>query len=95
MLRRRAPLLVLLALSVVLLVPSALWGTSQLAVPALALALGVFCCGRYGTRPYVYAALPVGIADVIVLNALDPLTAVADSWPWALNTFWGPVRCSV
>ncbi len=86
--RRRAPLLVLLALSVLLLVPSALRGASQLAVPVLALGLGVFCCGRYGARPSVYAALPVGIADVLVLNALDPLTAVADSWPWALNTFW-------
>jgi signal transduction histidine kinase len=86
--RRQMPLAVLVVQSVLLAAVWLIWGASQLAAPALAVAIAVFSCGRYGTRPLALIALPVGAGDVLLHAALDPASEFATSWTWALNVLW-------
>lgn len=82
------PLAVLVTLAAALAVPMWVWGASQLSIPALALAVAVFACGRHASPRSAWVALPVGMATVLLQIDLDPSTSLADSWTWALNIFW-------
>ncbi len=86
--RTTRPLTALLLESLIFSVPMLLWGASQLAVPALAAAVAVFACGRYGQMPRSLLAVPVGAGMTVMHAAFDPLTEVADAWVWSLNSIW-------
>lgn len=86
--RIRRPITALLLGSLILVIPMLVWGASQLAVPALALAVGIFACGRYGRLPRSAVAIPLGAGMTVLHTALDPLTDVSEAWVWSLNTIW-------
>jgi signal transduction histidine kinase len=86
--RRRAPLLVLCAVGVAVLGPSAAGAHAQSAPLVLLLVVSVFSCARYGRRPWSYAGLPLGVLFALIGSAADPRETLATSWSWSLNIIW-------
>ncbi|MGK5678118.1 sensor histidine kinase [Actinoplanes sp. URMC 104] len=48
------------------------------------LTVTVFACGRYGRRPWAYAALPAGSVVALASVVVDPDDSLTRSWPWGL-----------
>lgn len=86
--RRTRPLTVLLAMSVILLAPEMLDARAESGAQVLMLVVGVFACGRYGTRPYAYLALLIGSILVAAESILNPNENLRETWTWTLNTLW-------
>ena len=86
--RRRAPLTVLVVSSGFVLLPAALGSYAQSAAPVLVLVVAVFSVGRYGRRPRSYLGLPIGMAVALIGSASDPHETLASSWGWSLNVVW-------
>jgi signal transduction histidine kinase len=86
--RQRRPVTVLVCVGAVSMLPAVIWGASELASAALTIAVAVYACGRHGRRPWAYCAPVIGAGMVTLQLALDPLSSLASSWVWALNTLW-------
>ena len=86
--RIERPLLVLLLIAAVLLPPALIWGPSQLGAQVLTVVVAVFACGRYGRRPWAWAAAPLASGLVLLQLALDPTQDVGGTAVWALNSIW-------
>jgi signal transduction histidine kinase len=85
--RRRAPLLVQLAVVAVVVPPWVVWGASESAASFVTGLIATYAVGRWQTRPLAYLGVPVAVGWAWAQLGLDPLQAsVAAGWGWAL---WG------
>lgn len=85
--RRRAPLLVQVAVVAVVVPPWVVWGAPESAASVATGLVATYAVGRWETRPLAYLGVPVTIGWAWAQLALDPLQAsVASAWGWAL---WG------
>lgn len=86
--RRRAPMTVLVVAGLAVLAPALAGASVQSAAPVLILVVALFSVGRYGRRPRSYLGLPLGMAVALVGSASDPHETLASSWGWSLNAVW-------
>ena len=85
--RRRAPLLVQVAVVAVVVPPWIVWGAPESAASFVTGLVATYAVGRWERRPLAYLGVPVALGWAWAQLALDPLQAsVATAWGWAL---WG------
>lgn len=87
-LRRRRPILALTGAVIPPVLVTAAWGVPQLLAFILPLALALFACGRYAPVRQAAVGAAVGVAAVLLEEAVDPHQTVAAGWLWSL---WFPV----
>lgn len=85
--RRRRPMIALVAVCGLLLTSLLPGWTNQTLGLELALAVAVFAAGRYAARPGAYLAVPLA-ASVVLLGAFEPTREWVNGLVWSLNALW-------